>query len=120
MLSTRSASQTGAPSRPRVAGLAHDQPAETNAPLLETLDDAGASGRGFPLANRCIPVPLARRLWQPAVGEEAEHVAAAQRRVDQVEQREHATAERPFRDRRAVIEVDGIPASVNTASTSGR
>ena len=81
--------------------LALDQPAKARAPLVEALDDTGAAGRRFPLSDRGVAVSLARFLREPAVGEKGQHVTAAKRRIDQVEEREHPATERSFRDRRA-------------------
>ena len=89
-------------------------------PLLDALDDAGASRRRVPSRRGRAAEALARLSRHPAVGEERHHVATAQRRVDEVEEREDPPPERALRERRAVVEVDGDPASANTASTSGR
>ena len=90
----------------RALALARDQRGEARAPLVEPFGDAGAARRRLPARDRDAAVALARLLGQPAVREEAQHVPAAQRRIDQVDQREDPAAERSLRDRRAIVEVD--------------
>ena len=90
-----------------VRALPGDQRGEPRTPLVESLRDARPARGGLPARDSDIAVALACLLRQPAVREECEHVPTAQPRVDQVDQREDAPADRPLGDRRAVVEVDG-------------
>ena len=87
--------------------LALAQRGQPRTPLLRAGHNPRAARQRVPPTHRCAVEPLPRLARHGPVGQEADHVAAAKRRLDQIEQRQHPPTKRALRERRAVVQVDG-------------